>query len=75
MNVYHAMPWGKQGTDLERAASAPRGYTSLFDTEPAGDVAKRRPDYDYHHYDPIKGDLVKKGMSGEGIRFPDHYKG
>ena len=75
MNIYHAMPWGKSGGDYRRMASAPRGYLSLFDAEPAGDKVSRRPDYDYHHYDRAEGDAVKASMSSGAVRFPDHYKG
>lgn len=75
MNVYHAMPWGKSGGDFQRTASAPRGYLSLFDTEPAGDQVTSRPAYDYHTYDRANGERVKAGMSSGAVRFPDHYKG
>jgi ectoine hydroxylase-related dioxygenase (phytanoyl-CoA dioxygenase family) len=75
MNVYHGMPWGKSGSDYKRMGSAPRGYISLFDTEPAGDKVSTRPAYDYGNYDRAIGDAVKTSMSAKAVSFPDHYKG
>lgn len=75
MNVYHAMPWGKNGADYKRSMAAPQGYLSLFDTEPAGDKVSIRPQYNYHHYNKAIGDAVKKAMSSGKSGFPDHYKG
>ncbi len=74
MNVYHAMPWGKNGADYKRITKAPRGYLSLFDTEPVGDVMRERPEYDYHEYDQAVGEAIKASMSGKPVNFMDHYK-
>jgi hypothetical protein len=73
MNVYNAMPWGKS-PDYGKAANAPQGYLSLFDTEPAGDTQTVPDDRDYHTYDTQVGEMIRNQMSTE-IQFPDVYKG
>ncbi len=75
MNIYHAFPWGKSGADYKRITKGPQGYLSLFDTEPAGDLVRVRPVYDYHEYDRVVGEAVKTSMSGKPVNFVDHYKG
>lgn len=72
MNIYNPMPWGKT-PDYGKATSAPQGYLSLFDTEPAGDAHQVPNDADYHTYDLAVGAAIKEGMS-KGTQFPDHYK-
>ncbi|MEM7016627.1 MAG: phytanoyl-CoA dioxygenase family protein [Pseudomonadota bacterium] len=72
MNVHNAMPWGKT-PDYAKAATAPQGYLSLFDTEPAGERVSVPEIADYHVYQRETGEVIKETMS-KNIAFPDHYK-
>ncbi len=72
MNVHHTMPWGKT-PDYNKAAEAPQGYISLFDTEPVGEQAVVPEAKDFHEYDQETGAAIQASMSG-ALKFPDPYK-
>ena len=78
MNVHHGMPWGKSGSRYKGFSSAPKGYVSLFDTEPVGDGVELPTEYDYHVYDRELGDQVKEifkaSAKAKRYQFPDLYK-
>lgn len=78
MNVHHGMPWGKSGSRYKGFSSAPKGYVSLFDTEPVGDGVELPTEYDYHVYDRELGDQVKEIFKASAkekrYQFPDLYK-
>ena len=78
MNVHHAMPWGKNGVRHKGIAKAPRGYVSLFDTEPVGNGIEMPTEPDYHEYDRAFGEQIrerfKASASTRRYQFPDLYK-
>ena len=74
MNVYNPMPWGKS-PDYTKAMQSPKGYLSLFDTEPAGDKFHVPQAADYHRYDTDTGEMTKTQMSVRSLQFDDIYHG
>ena len=78
MNVYHAMPWGRTGKDAEPLDSAPRGYQSLFDSEPAGDKVSIGTGTDFQACDRAAANAQMKlfeNLAASGQTFPDLYHG
>ena len=83
MNVYHAMPMGRSGPDMQRLGSAPRGYASLFDIEPAGDKVDVGTATDLLAYDRETTNAFmeaqrQKAAAGKKTleqTFPDQYHG
>jgi hypothetical protein len=78
MNVYHPMPMGRSGKDMQRSGSAPRGYQSLFDTEPAGDKVSADTPRDFEGYDREAANATMKLLeekAATGTTFPDLYHG
>lgn len=80
MNVYHNLPFGRIGTrDPARLATAPHGYQSLFDTEPAGERVSAEPPFDLHRYDRELVNATEQGLqqmkADFSKAFPDHYHG
>ena len=77
MNVYHAMPMGTSGADLGRLGAAPRGYSSLFDTEPAGDRVSTEAERDLLTYDVEAANayMEMRRQAESKNDFPDLYHG
>ena len=78
MNVYHAMPLGRTGRDTERLSAAPKGYNSLFDTEPAGDKVSIEPEKDLLAYDREAANAqmkLQEELAASGKTWPDLYHG
>ena len=78
MNIYHAMPLGRTGRNAERLASAPRGYNSLFDTEPVGDRFCTEGTRDLLAYDREAANAqmqAQEELARSGKTWPDLYKG
>jgi len=80
MNVHHGMPWGKSGLRYKGKglSNAPKGYVSLFDTEPVGEGVELPAEYDYHVYDRELGNQIKEifnaNAKAKRYQFPDLYK-
>jgi ectoine hydroxylase-related dioxygenase (phytanoyl-CoA dioxygenase family) len=78
MNVYHSMPSGRSGRNAERASEAPRGYNSLFDTEPVGDRFRTEGERDLLSYDRDASNeqmKVQEELAATGKTWPDLYHG
>jgi len=78
MNIYHSMPSGRSGRDAERASEEPRGYNSLFDTEPAGDKFTTEGKRDLLSYDREATNAQMKAqeeLAATGKTWPDLYHG
>ena len=80
MDIGGVFPFGKSphlnGTRRIQAKSdsAPPGYLSLFDSDPAAGSVKLRREANYHAYDKQGANKILEGMRGREIQFPDLYR-